>query len=186
MGNIYLGMSIGFGFILFCILMAMLWVVFRNLRNKMLPGNKKENIITPSESFNGENRQLQRMEINWPVTLEALEGVMRARTKDISLGGAFVICDNPLPLGMQFRLTIGLPGGQNLTLTSEVIWSNANVPEERIVFRGMGVRFIKNSPEERGILDSALSAYQEEKETIKFNKGYPVRPANGEQAQFPL
>jgi hypothetical protein len=30
-----------------------------------------------------------------------------------------------------------------VTATAEVVWSNVNVPKEKVINRGMGVRFIK-------------------------------------------
>ncbi len=64
---------------------------------------------------------------------------------NISLGGAFICCKKPLPMKEVFRLTMMVPENEPLMATAEVVWSNANVPEEKIVNRGMGVRFIKMS-----------------------------------------
>ena len=48
MGNIYVDMSIGFGFILFCMLMTIVWILFRNLKKRLLPGMaKQEDTIPP-------------------------------------------------------------------------------------------------------------------------------------------
>ena len=37
MGNIYVGMSVGLGFILFCLLMSIIWIIFRNFKKRILP-----------------------------------------------------------------------------------------------------------------------------------------------------
>ena len=44
-----------------------------------------------------------------------------------------------------------------MSLNSEVVWSNANVPDDKIVNRGMGIRFIHNTDEVRESLKTALS-----------------------------
>jgi hypothetical protein len=37
------------------------------------------------------------------------------------------------------------PNNEPVKASAEVVWSNANVPEDKVVNRGMGVRFIKMS-----------------------------------------
>ena len=68
---------------------------------------------------------------------------MEGGVKNMSLGGAFICCEKPLPLGEVFRLTLMGPDKESLTATAAVVWSNANIPT--VINRGMGVRFIKMS-----------------------------------------
>jgi hypothetical protein len=37
------------------------------------------------------------------------------------------------------------PNNEPVAATAEVAWSNINVPDEKVINRGMGVRFIKMS-----------------------------------------
>jgi hypothetical protein len=37
------------------------------------------------------------------------------------------------------------PDNEPMKATAQVVWSNANVPEEKVINRGMGIRFIKMS-----------------------------------------
>ena len=92
-----------------------------------------------------ERRQQPRANINWPVSIEAPDGTIDAKATDISLGGAFICCEKPLPLRQVFSLTMIGPDNEPVKATAEVVWSNANVPSEKVVNRGMGVRFIKMS-----------------------------------------
>lgn len=92
-----------------------------------------------------QRRKYPRANINWPVSMETSDGTIVAEVKNISLGGAFISCKEPLPLGEVFCLTMTGPNSEPLTATAEVVWSNVNVPDERVVHRGMGVRFIKMS-----------------------------------------
>ena len=92
-----------------------------------------------------EKRQHPRVDINWPVTIETPYGNMEAEVKNISLGGAFICCKKPLQIKKVFRMTMIGPENEPLIGTAQVAWSNANVPEEKVVNRGMGVRFINMS-----------------------------------------
>jgi uncharacterized protein (TIGR02266 family) len=92
-----------------------------------------------------ESRKHTRADIRWQVSMETPDGTIAADAKNISLSGAFICCEKPLPLGEVFRLTLAGPDNEPLTATAKVVWSNVNVPEEKVVNRGMGVRFIKMS-----------------------------------------
>jgi uncharacterized protein (TIGR02266 family) len=92
-----------------------------------------------------ERRQHPRIDINWPVSIETSEGTIHGEVKNISLGGAFIGCKKPLPIGHAFSMTMTGPDNETMIATAEVVWSNANVPEDKVINRGMGVRFIKMS-----------------------------------------
>jgi len=92
-----------------------------------------------------ENRQHPRTEVNGPVSIETPEGTIDAEVKNISLGGAFICCKKPLPIGEVFHLTMIGPNNEPVIATAGVVWSNANVPDEKVINRGMGVRFTKIS-----------------------------------------
>ena len=164
MGTIYVGLSVGFGFILFGLLLANVWIIFRNIRKRMLPENESQGVINLNDYLCEEKRKDRRVGITWPVLMETVQGMMKAKTKDLSPGGAFIVCQEPLSLGEKFRLTIEVPDKDPVNLTSEVVWSNSNVPEDRIVTRGMGIRFIQNRDEDRKYLNSAISKYLEDNE----------------------
>ena len=92
-----------------------------------------------------QKRKHPRVDINFPVSMETSEGTTAAEVKNISLGGAFICCKKPLPLGEVFRLTMMRPDQEPVTTTAAVVWSNENVPDEKVINRGMGVRFINVS-----------------------------------------
>jgi hypothetical protein len=116
---------------------------------------------TPASALriNWEEKRVQpRLSVSWNASFAAPHGPGRAQLKDISQGGAFVVCPAPLPLSDRFQIVIELPDGTPLALNSEVVWSNANVPAGMIVNRGMGVRFIDNDASKRRRLTDAISA----------------------------
>jgi len=98
-----------------------------------------------SQNVGEEKRKQPRADSNWPVSMETSEGTVDAEVKNISLGGAFICCKKPLPLGQVFPLTMICPDNEPVIATAEVVWSNVNVPDEKVINRGMGVRFIKMS-----------------------------------------
>lgn len=98
-----------------------------------------------SQDVGSQRRQHPRANINWPVSMETPDGTIEAEVKNISLGGAFICCKKPLSVGDVFHLIMVVPENEPVKATAQVVWSNVNVPEEKVVNRGMGVRFIKMS-----------------------------------------
>ena len=92
-----------------------------------------------------EKREHPRIDINWAALLETAGGKIEAQIKNISLGGAFICCKNPLSIGEVFPLTMHGPNDEPVMATAKVVWSNINVPQEKVVNRGMGVRFLNMS-----------------------------------------
>ena len=175
MGNVSLGV---FGIILGLVFLASMWTIISNIRRRMHYEMKGDTKTSVSCTFREEGRRQGRSGIAWPVTIETPAGSVGAETKDLSLGGAFIICRSPLPLKEQFQMTIEVPGQRAMSLTSEVVWSNGNVPEEKVIHRGMGIRFIKTNEEEHQLLKRALSAASLDIDT-------PRAPAEPEPALRP-
>jgi len=92
-----------------------------------------------------EKRKHPRADIDWSAWMESAAGIIELKVRNISLGGAFICCKNPLPLEKFFNLTMMGPDSEPLKATAQVVWSNANVPDEKVINRGMGIRFIKMS-----------------------------------------
>ncbi len=164
MGGLYQFMAIGVGVVLFGFLLAGILIIVRNLKRRMLPGQDKQAPVLLTESYWEEKRERVRIGIVWPVSFETSNGSIQGQTKDISLSGAFIVCPNPLPLKEIFSLSLNIPGQESLTLNSEVIWSNANVPEDKIITRGMGIRFLSISEQDRKILNEAITSFIEKNE----------------------
>jgi Tfp pilus assembly protein PilZ len=151
--SVGIGGAIFVGFVLF-------WFV--RVYFKRRTGAEPAPGVTPPPALRAspweEKRSRPRVAISWHAALVSPRGGSPAQLKDISLGGAFVVCPNPLPLSERLHLTIDLPGRGPLELTAEVVWSNINVPADRVINRGMGIRFIDNSEEKRKILSEAVAA----------------------------
>ena len=101
--------------------------------------------IPLAQNVGEQKREHPRVDINLRVSMETPDGTIEVEIKNISLGGAFICCKKPLPIGEVFRLTMMGQDNEPVIATAQVVWSNVNVPEEKVINRGMGVRFIKMS-----------------------------------------
>jgi Tfp pilus assembly protein PilZ len=136
---------------------------FHTFIKRKLGAEKSVQLPNSAVKFNGkELRRHPRMEVAWPATMEIPHGSIKARLKDISLGGAFVICREPIALNEKFRLYLEVPGEETFALNAEVVWSNMNVPEEKVIHRGMGIRFVQNTNTARKRLEKAISRHLRE------------------------
>ena len=140
----------------FIILLLIVLVIFTYIKKNMLGIGENQPAVGLAEVVIREKRQHERVEIKWPVKIESSHGPITGETKDVSLGGTFIICQKPLPLGESFSLTLYIPDDEPLNINAEVVWSNINVPESKIVTRGMGIRFIKISEEARKRLTEGI------------------------------
>jgi hypothetical protein len=139
------------GFILF-------WFIKKDLKRRMT-ANQAGQLLAASPASWEEKRRHPRVAVSWKASMETSQEHTEVQLKDISHGGAFVICRQPLPLNEIFRLTISAPNQEPFTLNAEVVWSNANVPDDKIINRGMGVRFIRNTDAGRSCLNTAITSH---------------------------
>ena len=159
MESLYSGMGVGFVFLLFCAFLSFVWIIFQNFRKRMLPKSKPVNVIDLAAYEVEEKREEKRVDIIWPVSVQISNEIIKTETKELSRSGAFIHYSKPLLPGTQFVLTIETPAKGDISLKSEVVWSNCNMPEEKVVIRGMGIRFIQNMDEDLNLLKSALEEY---------------------------
>jgi Tfp pilus assembly protein PilZ len=148
--------SIGIGGALF-VGLIIFWFVSMYLK-KRLASDQAAQGYTPSTKISWEEkRHHPRVAISWQAFIEMSGQTDNVQLKDISLGGAFVVCAEPLALNDRFKISIRIPNRELLLLNAEVVWSNSNVPADRVVNRGMGVRFIENTEKDRQRLNKALA-----------------------------
>lgn len=127
------------------------------------PGDKNDEVCTI------EKRQHPRAGITCPVIVERGLGLfMIGKIKDISTGGAFITCRDPLQPDEVFQIEFsGAHLDQRMKATAEVIWSNVSLSDEDVDSRGMGVRFTEISQEAKTVISGLVSnspnaAHQEE------------------------
>ena len=152
--------SIGIGGAIF-VALILFWFVSMYLKKRWASDHSAHG-YTPSTKFSWEEKRAHpRLAISWKASIEAASQADDVQLKDISLGGAFVVCADPLPLSEKFKISIQIPGQEPLGLTAEVVWSNKNMPADKVVNRGMGIRFIENTEKDRQRLEKALAVSME-------------------------
>ena len=161
MDSLYSGMSVGFGFLIFFAILSFVLILFKNFKKRMIPQNRSTDLIDLINFQVEEKRNEKRADIVWPVSVETGNDIIKTETKDLTRSGAFIKCSKPLKPGEQFVLAIETPAKGTISLNAEVVWSNANIPEDKVVTRGMGIRFIKNTDNDLKYLKSSLEEYLE-------------------------
>ncbi|MGA1869100.1 MAG: PilZ domain-containing protein [bacterium] len=162
-------LKLGFSAAICIPILIIVWVAILFIRKQMFGPDEKRNVFIQPDAIGVERRQYERVDVAWPVIMETSEGVLNTETVNISLSGAFIICQKPLPIKEIFPLTINIPNNQSLSMTAEVVWSNSNISEDMIVNRGMGIRFLKISKEDRQLLNNVLqNLHSQKNETINL------------------
>jgi len=151
-------LRLAFGGVIFILTLLLIKSISGYFKRRVRSDQGAGAAVKLAEAVQKEKRQHRRVDITLPVKMKTPRGTIEAETKNISIGGAFICCHKPLPLGENFRLTINAPNQDPLTVEAEVVWSNINVPDEKIVNRGMGVRFIRITEDDREFLKKAISA----------------------------
>jgi Tfp pilus assembly protein PilZ len=103
----------------------------------------------------------------WPISAQVGSRVIHGEAKDISPFGAFIRCRKPLNLNEIFDMVVDTPA-KSLNIQAEVVWSNIYGPDDSITPRGMGVRFVKISNEDRKLIEKELGQYEIGKEASDF------------------
>ena len=133
---------------------------------KRWTSNQSTQSYTPSTKLSWEEkRRHPRLAVSWPASIETADRTEGVQLNDISLGGAFVVCPEPLALNDKFKISIRIPNREPLDLNAEVVWSNRNVSADKVVNRGMGIRFIENTEKDRQRLNEALGASLEDNQS---------------------
>ena len=138
--------------------MILFWFIFVHFKKRLAPDKSNLGFLSPDKISWEEKRAHPRSAISWQASIDVADRTDEVQLKDISLGGAFVVCREPLTLNDKFKISLNLPNQDPLQLSAEVVWSNANVPLDKVVNRGMGIRFIMNTEKERRCLQDAIAA----------------------------
>jgi hypothetical protein len=147
--SLSIGGAVFVGLILF-------WFLRGQFKRRFTQGSQWR--LSPFKEINwAEKRKQPRISISWKAVIDTSGQPMTVQLKDINLGGAFVVCAEPLPINARLGIAIDLPGAETVSLNAEVVWTNASVPPDKVIHRGMGIRFVDNSREDREALSEAIA-----------------------------
>lgn len=136
--------------------LLIVWFVAVYTKRRVGPDQHASGAVPPKSASWDEKRRRARVSVSWQASVESGAGSVRAQVRDVSQGGAFVVCNPPLALKSRLVVTLAPADREPLGLNAEVVWSNANVPADKIINRGMGIRFIDNDETVRNRLNQLL------------------------------
>ena len=94
-----------------------------------------------------------KAKIKWPVLIEKGEHSIEGVTLILNPNGAYISCAKPLSLNQVCHVTINVPDSDNpIKASAEVVFSNKYGPDDNISPRGMVVRFLNISGEDRKVI----------------------------------
>ena len=83
------------------------------------------------------------------VTLDSGSNFFIGFTRNISRGGLFIACEDPLNRGTPVELLFSLPGGRRIEAQAEVSWVRERFACGPEIRPGMGVRFVDLAESDR-------------------------------------
>lgn len=97
--------------------------------------------------------QIVKAKLKWPVFMKANGNSSEGVTITLSTNGAYIRCAKPLRLYEIFDMTLQVPNSDDsIEAEVEVVFSNIYGPDDNISPRGMEVRFLEISSEDRKII----------------------------------
>ncbi len=133
------------------------WFFHTSMKRRLGADQSLQAVGNAQNKAQKEKRQHPRMEVSWSAAIEIGQSSVNVRLKDISLGGAFVICQEPVPLNETLRIYIEASNQDTFALNAEVVWSNMNMPQEKVIYRGFGIKFVQNTTAARNRLEEAIT-----------------------------
>jgi hypothetical protein len=101
------------------------------------------------------SRKIASAKTSWPVTVNHPKGEMDGLIASANPNGVLIICSRPLKLNEVCWMTINTPS-RSFEAQGEVVWSNIYGRDDDITPRGMRVRFLKISSQDRLFIASEL------------------------------
>ena len=117
-----------------------------------------------------DRRTPTRIRARWPIVVLTDKGVLLAETRDISSEGVFISCEEPLKPEEKLRVFIMAPNHRPLEIPAEVAWSNPDASGQETTPKGMGLRFTKDSSDQRERLHSIVAQHYKTKTTPTLEK----------------
>ena len=140
-----------------CIVFFIIFKILSRIKNQAMGnpdgGKLAEFKLAPPETM----PVVERLKLECPAIIERPQGFTKVGVKEITLIGAFVTCPRPFPVGDKFQIKIIIENIKSLSLEADVLWNNLNVPQDQVVRRGMKIRFLQVSNDDRLMLTDIVS-----------------------------
>jgi c-di-GMP-binding flagellar brake protein YcgR len=103
-----------------------------------------------------ESRKHPRAKVVWPIIMENSRNIISGETQDISAGGAYMRCRNPLkPVEVSMYVSVSLLSPR-IRAMAEVVRSDILGSANGVEYYGIGVRFVSVSDEARKLISLEL------------------------------
>jgi hypothetical protein len=100
-----------------------------------------------------EKRKLERIEVQWPITVFTDKGMIEGETINITAAGISFSCDEPLGLNEIYRIFIMPIENQAIELKGRVVWSDVYGIDDENGTVCIGACFIEISDEDRKVIE---------------------------------
>jgi hypothetical protein len=92
--------------------------------------------------FRGKSRAGRRVQVRYRILEHGeLSEEQRAVTKNVGIGGAFVLTTDPAPPGAVVQLTLEVPTHKPIEIHGDVRWIVDGLNDEPAAEHGMGIKF---------------------------------------------
>ena len=96
--------------------------------------------------------------MKWPVRVITNDGTVKGESRDISVQGLFLCCEEPLPLHTVFAIRISPPDHDSIQVQAKMVWSNRyGIDMEDRTYVCIGVCLVSISEQDRQYLESVMS-----------------------------
>jgi hypothetical protein len=102
-----------------------------------------------------ERRKYPRVSVDWSAIVNTNHGSLEGEVKDISVGGACILCPEKPIVGESISILLKPPGQRSIPVIGEKVWSDFFDIHYGTAF-GMGVQFTALSPEDRNYISTLL------------------------------
>ena len=144
--------------IILCAVFFIIYKILSRIKNQAMGQPVGGNLADFKLATADKRPAVERLKLECPALIERSQGFTKVGIKEISINGAFVTCPRPLPVGETFQIKIIFKKDKSLALKADVLWNNNNVPQDQVVARGMKVRFLQLSDDERQFIEEIVSA----------------------------
>jgi len=104
-----------------------------------------------------ENRNHPRVNVRWPLTVLSKHRRIDGETRNISVSGVLIQCDEPLYQNEFLRLALEPPRKTPIWVSGQVVWSDWDKAHEDSKNYAMGFSFVEISDVDQVLLKDLVS-----------------------------
>jgi hypothetical protein len=109
----------------------------------------------------------------WPITIITKQGRVEGESRNITVTGVFINCDEELRKDETCRMVIKPPRKNSIEVKGKLVWSNRDSSNRRRSLPGMGFSFVRVNKEDLHLLNQAVVSNFELKKEASQRTGEP-------------